>query len=101
VLTNAIKYTPAGDEIVARSKPRGNRAIVSVHDSGIGRDPAILSRMFDLFGRVTGRRGRTRGVARCAESSGALLVAALHATRGVAGAPVADAAEYACLQNET
>ena len=55
LLTNAIKYTPAGGEIwlsLAREPGEGEaeeQAVVRVRDTGIGIDPDMLVQVFEMF----------------------------------------------------
>ena len=50
LLTNAIKYTTTATRItIARAATRKRRVVVSVRDNGIGLDPAVAARIFDLF----------------------------------------------------
>src|SRR3989442_2792810 len=58
LLANAVKYTPAGGEIVGSVQPEGQRAVLRVRDSGAGIRPQLLPRVFDLF--VQGDRSLER-----------------------------------------
>jgi signal transduction histidine kinase/ActR/RegA family two-component response regulator len=58
LLTNAIKYTPAGGSIRLTARHEGGHAVVRVADSGIGIAPELLPRVFDLF--IQGQRGLDR-----------------------------------------
>jgi PAS domain S-box-containing protein len=53
LLTNALKYTPAGGRIDLRvglrTDDRGERAELEVRDTGVGIPPALLPKIFDLF----------------------------------------------------
>jgi signal transduction histidine kinase/DNA-binding response OmpR family regulator len=49
LLTNAAKYTPAGGRIRVQAAADGPEVVLSVADSGIGIDPAMLPHIFDLF----------------------------------------------------
>ncbi len=49
LLHNAIKFTPAGGEIVARTWKEAGQVIFSVQDTGVGIEPAALSRIFERF----------------------------------------------------
>lgn len=59
LLTNAAKYTDVGGEIYLRAARGGSDALVTVKDSGMGIDPELLPRVFDLF--VQGRQSIDRG----------------------------------------
>jgi signal transduction histidine kinase len=54
LVTNALKYTPAGGRIVIDVHPDGAAAVLTVSDNGPGIPPTLLPRVFDLF--VQGER---------------------------------------------
>jgi PAS domain S-box-containing protein len=54
LLTNALKYTPAGGRIEVEVSAEGPRACLQVRDTGVGIPTALLPRIFDLF--VQGER---------------------------------------------
>ena len=54
LLTNACKYTPADGRISVSVKTENGDAILCVRDTGLGLEPDLLPRVFDLF--VQGRR---------------------------------------------
>ncbi len=58
LLHNAAKYTPHGGSIRVTAHATDSTVAVSVRDSGIGIDPALLPHVFDLF--VQGRQGIDR-----------------------------------------
>jgi signal transduction histidine kinase/CheY-like chemotaxis protein len=58
LLTNAVKYTPPPGRIDVTVRREGNTALFSVRDSGLGLEPELLPRIFDLF--VQGERGLDR-----------------------------------------
>jgi len=58
LLTNAARYTPDGGEIEIEVAIQGDRCIVTVADNGLGIEPELLPRIFDLF--VQGRQGPDR-----------------------------------------
>ena len=49
LLTNASKYTPEHGAIWLEAKSLARQAVVAVRDNGIGVEPEMLSRVFDLF----------------------------------------------------
>jgi PAS domain S-box-containing protein len=49
LLTNAVKFTPPGGRIMLDVGREGESALVRVRDTGIGMDPALVTRVFDLF----------------------------------------------------
>jgi signal transduction histidine kinase/CheY-like chemotaxis protein len=55
LLSNAIRYTEDGGVLIA-ARPRGDKVIVQVWDSGIGIAPDSLPRIFDEFFQVSGAR---------------------------------------------
>jgi PAS domain S-box-containing protein len=61
LINNAAKYTEPGGDIQVRMASDGDEAVLTVRDSGIGIDPAMLNRVFDLFSQVDQSPARTRG----------------------------------------
>jgi PAS domain S-box-containing protein len=58
LLNNASKYTPAGGHVLLAIERSESHAVIRVEDDGIGIQPDLLPRMFDLF--VQGERGLDR-----------------------------------------
>jgi two-component system, OmpR family, sensor kinase len=58
LLDNALKYTPAGGEVVVGLARTGGRAELTVSDTGVGIPPDELPRVFERFYRAD--RARTR-----------------------------------------
>src|SRR5262249_5590753 len=61
LLSNALKYTPAGGRIAVRVSREGDDAVLRVSDTGIGIDPTMLPRVFDLFTQAEQTMDRSRG----------------------------------------
>jgi signal transduction histidine kinase len=49
LLSNAVRYTPAGGSIHVSVKREGGDAVLHVRDTGIGIRPDLAPRMFELF----------------------------------------------------
>ena len=49
LLANAVKFTPSGGAITMTAGREAAEAVLRVRDTGIGIDPALLPRIFDLF----------------------------------------------------
>ena len=49
VITNAIKFTPAGGCVTIALTRVGNQVRLTVQDTGVGIEPAFLARVFDRF----------------------------------------------------
>jgi len=49
LLTNAVKFTPAGGSVVVRVEPRGSEVLFCVHDTGPGIPADKLEVVFDRF----------------------------------------------------
>lgn len=63
LLSNAMKYSPIGSEIVVRVRPTEDRVHVDVIDRGIGIPPEVLPRLFSRFFRAEGlAAGRASGL---------------------------------------
>jgi len=58
LLNNAARYTPEGGTIEVRAEQRGDACVVTVADDGIGIEPELLPRIFELF--VQGAQGPER-----------------------------------------
>jgi len=52
LLINAAKYTPNGGEIMLNVERVDNRISIRIRDSGIGIEPAVLLRVFDMFAQA-------------------------------------------------
>ena len=61
LITNAIKYTPAQGTITISWQDRGEEAVFSVQDTGIGISPIHIPRLTERFYRVDGGRSRETG----------------------------------------
>lgn len=61
LLTNAIRYTPAGGEVTVVLRVADDEAIVEVVDTGIGIAASDQERVFERFFRVDGARSRATG----------------------------------------
>jgi CheY-like chemotaxis protein/two-component sensor histidine kinase len=49
LLANAVKFTPSGGAITVAAGREGAEAVLRVKDTGIGIEPALLPRIFELF----------------------------------------------------
>ena len=49
LLQNAVKFTPEGGHVSVRAGREDDCAVIRVRDSGIGIEPLLLPRVFDLF----------------------------------------------------
>ncbi|HEU4535274.1 MAG TPA: ATP-binding protein, partial [Polyangiaceae bacterium] len=61
LLTNAIKFTPAGGRIEVRLERRGPHVELRVADEGPAIDPALLPHAFEPFRQADGERARGKG----------------------------------------
>jgi signal transduction histidine kinase len=61
LLTNAVKFTPAGGRVDVRLQRLGNRMELEVRDTGIGIDPEFLPFVFDRFRQGGARSARRQG----------------------------------------
>jgi PAS domain S-box-containing protein len=61
LLTNAAKYTEQGGHIWLTTQRVDDEAEIRVQDDGIGIDPGLLPRIFDLFTQADNSLDRTQG----------------------------------------
>ncbi len=62
LVSNAVKYSPAGGTVAIATRNDGDDVVISVRDEGIGIAEEDLPRIFDRFERVeTGIAGRIAG----------------------------------------
>lgn len=61
LITNAIKYTPPHGTITISWQDRGDEAVFSVQDTGIGINPLHLPRLTERFYRIDSGRSRETG----------------------------------------
>ena len=59
LITNAIKYTPAGGQVVIRLSEDADNVVLEVQDSGIGIAPGDTPNVFERFWRADPARTRT------------------------------------------
>ena len=83
LLTNAIKYTPAGGQVRVRLE----RSAAEVEDTGVGIAPGALETIFEVFAQVDEsldrRRAASASVSRsCAASSSCTTAGSVRAARG-------------------
>jgi PAS domain S-box-containing protein len=58
LLNNAVKFTPDGGRITLHTHNDGSRLITKITDTGVGIDPEVIPRIFNLFEQ--GDQSRTR-----------------------------------------
>jgi len=51
LLSNSVKFTPAGGSILVRWRLDGERTVLDVVDTGVGIDEKVLPRLFEPFSR--------------------------------------------------
>jgi heavy metal sensor kinase len=61
LVDNAIKYTPAGGEVLMSLSKKDGNALVEIRDNGVGIPAEDLPRIFDRFYRVDKARTRNPG----------------------------------------
>jgi two-component system sensor histidine kinase BaeS len=61
LLSNAVRYTPAGGTVTVRAERRPGDVLVSIANTGEGIPPDDLGRVFERFYRVEKSRDRERG----------------------------------------
>lgn len=61
LVTNAIKYTEPGGHVWVKLTLEGSYAVVRVEDTGVGIEPQMLPRIFDLFTQESSSRHLSQG----------------------------------------
>ena len=61
LLNNAARYSDDGGRITLRVGSHAGQAVISVRDTGIGIEPEMLPRMFEMFSRGHRDSGRAQG----------------------------------------
>ncbi|MGZ5201274.1 MAG: ATP-binding protein [Telluria sp.] len=61
VLGNASKYTPDNGNIELAAQQRDGQLVLMVHDDGIGMEPELTGRVFDLFTQAARSADRSLG----------------------------------------
>jgi signal transduction histidine kinase len=61
ILNNAAKYTPEGGNIILRVDVHAAHLAIEVQDNGIGMEPELASRAFDLFAQAERTPDRSSG----------------------------------------
>jgi signal transduction histidine kinase len=61
LLNNAAKYTDAGGRVELTVTREASSAVIRVRDNGIGIEPEMLGKVFDLFTQVGRSLGRSQG----------------------------------------
>lgn len=61
LLTNAIKFSPAGETVTLAVEPRGSEIRLAITDRGEGIPEAFKSRLFDQFTQADSSHTRTHG----------------------------------------
>jgi len=61
LLNNAVKYTGPRGTLTVTGAVEGDMTVLHVKDTGIGIDPTMLPRVFDLFVQAEASLDRTRG----------------------------------------
>ena len=62
LISNAVKYSPSADKIIVHTAATGKNVVLSVQDFGGGIPPEELSRVFDRFYRIKGRKFSSAGL---------------------------------------
>jgi signal transduction histidine kinase/CheY-like chemotaxis protein len=61
LLSNAVKYTDAGGRIELRTEKQNGLAAIIVEDTGMGIEPELLPKVFDLFTQSSRSLDRAQG----------------------------------------
>jgi CheY-like chemotaxis protein len=61
LLGNAVKYTPEDGAIEVGAQAQGGQLVLAVRDNGIGMEPELTERAFDLFAQAKRSSDRSQG----------------------------------------
>ncbi len=61
LLTNALKYTPAGGYVSVSVLGNGTHGEIRIQDTGVGIEASVLPRVFDLFTQADNTLDRSQG----------------------------------------
>jgi signal transduction histidine kinase/CheY-like chemotaxis protein len=61
LVTNALKYTPPEGRVTISLAEEGDRVVLRVADNGVGIEPGMLERVFDLFAQAENSLDRAQG----------------------------------------
>lgn len=61
IVTNAVRYTPAGGRIRVTLRADGDDAVLDVEDNGFGISPELMPHIFDLYTQSDRTLDRARG----------------------------------------
>jgi two-component system CheB/CheR fusion protein len=61
LLTNAVKYTPAGGQIWVKATVEGQEVVTRFEDNGVGIPTDMLPRIFELFTQVESSQSLSQG----------------------------------------
>src|SRR5581483_2923077 len=61
ILTNAVKYTPDGGNVIVALEREGDSATIRVADDGVGIAPERIGTIFELFAQAENAIGRAQG----------------------------------------
>lgn len=61
ILNNAAKYSNPGGNISLVVYKEGNEAVISIKDQGIGIEPEMLTKIFEMFSQLENHDGQVRG----------------------------------------
>lgn len=86
LVSNALRYTPAGGEIALLAERRAGGVALLVRDTGQGIQPADLARIFDRFYRADAARTQSQGESGLGLAIARAIVEAHHGTISVASA---------------
>src|SRR5262249_17798438 len=58
ILSNAVKFTPAGGQVSLHAEARPDGFVIAVRDTGIGMAEADIPKAFEPFGQIANRLSR-------------------------------------------